>query len=81
MSNNALLKIAVGTFNIDASSQNSKLTDGGTHEAFFTVMIRSLLEELVRFNLHKGSHIRSEQYEHVLRELLHNLEAYHLLTD
>jgi hypothetical protein len=82
---NALLTMITAILNINArlpNESNEPLTDGGTHEAFFTLIIRSLFEELVRFNLHKGSHIVSQQqYAHILRELLHNLEAYNLLMD
>ncbi|CAF1486943.1 unnamed protein product [Adineta ricciae] len=81
--NNASLTLAAATLNINTAMQNSTmLTDGGTHEAFFTLIIRSLFEELVRFKLRKGSQITSEsQYTHILRELLRSLEAYHLLLN
>jgi hypothetical protein len=49
---------------------------------FFTLKIRSLFEELVRFKSGETSNIESEQqYAHILREFIHNLEAYNLLMD
>ncbi|CAF3835292.1 unnamed protein product, partial [Rotaria sp. Silwood1] len=79
---NALVTIVAALLNIDANLQNLSLTDGGTHEAYFTLVIRSLFEDLVRFKLCKGSCIGSEkEFEHILRELLDNLEAYNLIVD
>jgi hypothetical protein len=79
---NASLTLVAATLNINATLQDLSFTDGGTHQAFFVLIIRSLFEQLVRFKLRKGSYIVSEQqYAHVLRELRHNLEAYNLLMD
>ena len=83
--NNALLTMITAILNINAQLPNEEresLTDGGSHEAFFALLIRSLFEELVRFKLEKSNHIFSEeQYVHILREFLHNLETYNLLMD
>jgi hypothetical protein len=67
--------------NHDASFQNKPLDEGGTHEATLTIIIRSLLEQLVRFELRNGSDIEPEQYDDIFRELRHNLETYNLLRD
>ena len=85
MGKNAFLSMIVALLNLDAKSPNKPdkpLVNGGTHQAFFTLLIRSLFEELVRFKLNKSSHITSKaDYDHILCELLHNLEAYNLLMD
>jgi len=68
--------------NKNVAVDGKPLDDGGTHEVFFTIIIRSLFEQLVRFELQKDSDIKlKEQYTQILRELLHNLEAYNLLMD
>jgi hypothetical protein len=57
------------------------LNEGGTHEVFFVITIRSFFEQLVRFQLHNGSNIELEdQYAYILRELVRSTEAYNLLT-
>ncbi|CAF1375327.1 unnamed protein product [Adineta ricciae] len=71
------LTMITGILNINEPS-----VDGGTHQAFFTLIIRSLFEELVRFELNQSSNIQSKhEYEHMLRELRHNLEACNLLVN
>jgi hypothetical protein len=79
---NATRTIVAATFNMDASVQRKPLDDGVTHEAFFIIVIRSLLEQLVRFKLGKCSYIKTDQqYAVILRELVHNIETYNLFVD
>ncbi|CAF3912626.1 unnamed protein product, partial [Rotaria sp. Silwood1] len=78
----AVATMVAATFNMNAQLPHRRLNDGGTHQAFFTLMVRSLFEQLVRFRLNKKSLIKSkEQYTYILGELRHSLEAYNILMD
>lgn len=79
---NSALTMAAAVFNIDAQFKRQRFQDGGTHEAFYTLIIRTFFEQMLRFRLSNGSLIVSEkEYSFFLNELLHNLEAYNLLRD
>jgi len=79
---NAVAIIQAAVHNEDPNLEDELLNDGGIHEVFFTLAVRSLFEELVRFKLRKPCNIESEQqYAQILRELIHNLETYNLLMD
>ena len=78
--------IVTAVLNVNAYFPNNETKtvtpDGGSPVVFFVFLIRSLFEELVLFNLEKSRRISSkEQYEHILYELLHQLEAYNLFLD
>ena len=74
--------MVAATFNMTGHLPHGPLNDGSTHQAFFTLLIRSLFEQIVRFKLNRDSSIRSEQqYTHALQELRHSLETYNLLMD
>ena len=74
--------LVMATLNVDATLNDKPLNKRASHEAFFTIMIRSLFEELVHFNPSQDCNIKSqEQYTSVLRELLHNLETYHFIKN